>query len=248
MSESDEYAIDAARFTDALREQRVARTPGGLYHLNQILMAYNSNRIEGSVLTEDQTRFIYETRTIFASGDEAVPVDDIVETVNSFELLDEMIDRLDAPITAQTMKDYHAILKRGTADARRSWFSVGDFKRMANEVGGKSTVAPEHVSIAIDELLAHTPTDMSFDDITDFHYRFESIHPFQDGNGRVGRILMFQQCLQHGIMPFIVLDDRKAFYYRGLTEYAKEPGFLRDTFCSLQDRYHARFAKFIEVL
>ena len=122
---------------------------------NQILMAYNSNRIEGSVLTEDQTRFIYETRTIFAGGDEAVPVDDIVETVNSFELLDEMIDRLDAPITAQTMKDYHAILKRGTADARRSWFSVGDFKRMANEVGGKSTVAPEHVSIAIDELLAH---------------------------------------------------------------------------------------------
>ena len=156
MSESDEYAIDAARFTDALREQRVARTPGGLYHLNQILMAYNSNRIEGSVLTEDQTRFIYETRTIFASGDEAVPVDDIVETVNSFELLDEMIDRLDAPITAQTMKDYHAILKRGTADARRSWFSVGDFKRMANEVGGKSTVAPEHVSIAIDELMPTT--------------------------------------------------------------------------------------------
>ena len=242
---TDEYAIDARSFARTLRDQRRTRMKGGLYHLNQVLMAYNSNRIEGSRLDEEQTRFIYETRTVTG---ENVAVDDVVEAVNSFELFDEMIDRLGEPITAETMKDYHRVLKRGTADARRPSLAVGDYKRVPNVVGGRETVAPEHVALAIDDLIARTPTRMTFDDIADFHYRFENIHPFQDGNGRVGRILMFQQCLANGIMPFIVLDSKKAFYYRGLSEYEQEPGFLRETFRSLQDDYYERFAGFVEIV
>jgi len=241
---TDEYAIDAPSFARTLRDQRRTRMKGGLYHLNQVLMAYNSNRIEGSRLDEEQTRFIYETRTITG---ENVAVDDVLEAVNSFELFDEMIDRLDEPITAETMKDYHRILKQGTADARWPSFAVGDFKRVPNVVGGRETVLPEQVALAIDDLIARTPARMTFDDITDFHYRFESIHPFQDGNGRVGRILMFQQCLENGIMPFIVLDSAKAFYYRGLSEYEQQPGFLREAFRSLQDDCYARFARFVEM-
>ena len=240
---TDEYAIDAPSFARTLRDQRSTRMKGGLYHLNQVLMAYNSNRIEGSRLDEEQTRFIYETRTITG---ENVAIDDVVEAVNSFELFDEMIDRLGEPITAETMKDYHRVLKQGTADARRPSLAIGNYKRVPNVVGGRETVAPEHVALAIDDLIARTPARMTFDDIADFHYRFESIHPFQDGNGRVGRILMFQQCLDNGIMPFIVLDSAKAFYYRGLSEYEQQPGFLRETFRSLQDDYYARFARFVE--
>lgn len=240
-----EYAIDPAQFASTLREQRRTRMKGGLYHLNQVLMAYNSNRIEGSHLDEEQTRCIYETRTI--AGD-ALPVDDIVETVNSFELFDAMIDRFDEPITAAVMKDYHRILKRGTAEARRPSFAVGDWKRMPNVVGGRETVAPERVGPAIEDLLARTPESMTLNDVADFHHRFESIHPFQDGNGRVGRMLMFQQCLRNGLMPFIVLDATKLFYYRGLNEYEHQPGFLRETLRSLQDDYYARFAPFVELL
>jgi len=244
MTTQDEYPIDPRRFTRTLLEQRRTRMKGGLYHLNQVLMAYNSNRIEGSQLDQDQTRYIYETRTV--AGDN-IRVDDVIETVNSFELFDEMLDRLDEPISAQRMKDYHRILKRGTADARRPSFAVGDWKHVANVVGGRDTVAPEHVDAAIGELIEHTPAGMAFDDIVDFHHRFESIHPFQDGNGRVGRMLMFQQCLQNSIMPFIVLDSMKLYYYRGLSEYEREPGFLRGTFRSAQDDYYARFAKFVEM-
>ena len=190
-----------------------------------------------------RSAYIYETRTITG---ENVAVDDVVEAVNSFELFDEMIDRLGEPITAEMMKDYHRILKRGTADARRPLFAVGEYKRVPNAVGGRETVAPEHVALAVEDLIARTPARMTFDDIADFHHRFESIHPFQDGNGRVGRILMFQQCLDNGIMPFIVLDS-KAFYYRGLSEYEQETGFLRETFRSLQDDYD-RFARLVEVV
>ena len=242
---TDEYAIDAPSFARTLRDQRRTQMKGGLYHLNQVLMAYNSNRIEGSRLDEEQTRFIYETRTITG---ENVAVDDVVEAVNSFELFDEMIDRLGEPLTAETMKDYHRVLKQGTADARRPSFAVGDYKRVPNVVGGRETVAPEHVALAVDDLIARTPARMTFDDIADFHHRFEAIHPFQDGNGRVGRILMFQQCLDNGIMPFIVLDSTKAFYYRGLSEYEQEPGFLRETFRFLQDDYYERFARFVEIV
>ena len=181
---TDEYAIDPRSFARTLRDQRRTRMKGGLYHLNQVLMAYNSNRIEGSRLDEEQTRYIYETRTITG---ENVAVDDVVEAVNSFELFDEMIDRLGEPITAEMMKDYHRILKRGTADARRPLFAVGEYKRVPNAVGGRETVAPEHVALAVEDLIARTPARMTFDDIADFHHRFESIHPFQDGNGGVGR-------------------------------------------------------------
>jgi len=219
---TDEYAIDARSFARTLRDQRRTRMKGGLYHLNQVLMAYNSNRIEGSRLDEEQTRFIYETRTI--TGENRAGT---------------------AP--AETMKDPPRVLNRGPADARRPSFAVGDYKRLPNVVGGRETVAPEHVALAVDDLIARTPASMTFDDIADFHYRFEVIHPFQDGNGRVGRILMFQQCLDNGIMPFIVLDSTKAFYYRGLSEYEQEPGFLRETFRSLQDDYYARFARFVEM-
>lgn len=244
MTPTEEFPIDPARFAHALREQRQMHLKGGLYHLNQVLMAYNTNRIEGSRLDEEQTRYIYETRTVSGDG---VPVDDITETVNSFALFDAMIDRYDQPITAQTLKDYHRILKTGTGDAQKTWFAVGGWKHVANEVGGLPTTAPADVNAAIDDLIGRTEAagEMSFEDITEFHYRFERIHPFQDGNGRVGRAVMFQQCLQNGIMPFIVLDSQKAFYYRGLAEYETEPGFLRETFRSFQDAYYERFAKFV---
>lgn len=183
MPERGEYAIDPTGFARTLREQRRTRMKGGLYHLNQVLMAYNSNRIEGSRLDEEQTRYIYETRTI--AGD-ALPVDDIVETVNSFELFDAVLDRFDEPITTAVMKDYHRILKRGTADARRPSFAVGGWKRVPNVVGGRETVAPGRVGPAIEDLLARTPGSMTLDDVADFHHRFESIHPFS-GRQRPGR-------------------------------------------------------------
>ena len=241
---TDEYPIQPTLFAQALRQQRALRIKGGLYHLNQVLMAYNTNRIEGSSLDEDQTRYIYETQTVSGA---AVPVDDVIETSNSFRLFDEMLDRYDQPITAQTLKDYHRILKTGTRQAGADWFAVGDWKRVANVVGNHRTTPPEHVSLAIEDLLGRTPAPghMSFNDVVTFHHRFESIHPFQDGNGRVGRIVMFQQCLQNNIMPFIVLDSQKVFYYRGLSEYEEEPGFLRDTFRSFQDSYYERFAELV---
>lgn len=244
MAPDAEYPLAAERFTRALCEQRAMKLKGGLYHLNQILMAYNTNRIEGSLLDEEQTRFIYETRTV--SGD-AVRVNDVVETMNSFELFDVMIDGYNRPITAATLKEYHRILKSGTADARLDWFAIGDWKRVANVVGTTRTTPPGDVESAVADLLNSVPGvgEMSFADICDFHHRFESIHPFQDGNGRVGRIVLFQQCLQNGVMPFIVLDAQKAFYYRGLAEYETAPGFLRDTFRSFQDAYFARFAEFL---
>ncbi|MGI8393083.1 Fic family protein [Leucobacter sp. W1038] len=244
MRRDEEYPIESECFAQALREQRAMRLKGGLYHLNQVLMAYNTNRIEGSLLDEDQTRYIYETRTV--TGD-AVRVDDVVETMNSFELFDVMIDSYDAAITAETLKNYHRILKTGTAHARADWFAVGDWKRVANVVGGMRTTPPEHVALAVEALLERTPPpgQMTFAEICDFHHAFEAIHPFQDGNGRVGRIVMFQQCLQNGVMPFIVLDAQKEFYYRGLAEYANEPGFLRETFRSFQDAYYERFAELV---
>lgn len=154
---------------------------------------------------------------------------------------------VDEPVTAQLMKDYHRLLKNSTADARRPSFVVGGWKRQANVVGGGEAVPPEHVELAIQDLLSQTPKTMSFEDIATFHHRFESIHPFQDGNGRVGRILMFQQCLQNGILPFIVLDEKKMFYYRGLHEYEDDPGFLHDTFRAMQDDYYSRFSQYVEI-
>lgn len=238
---TDEYAIDSVLFAQALRTQKQMRLKGGLYHLNQIQMAFNTNRIEGSQLTEEQTRSIFETRTV--SGD--APIDDVVETDNSFRAFDEMLDHVGQPISADTLKDYHRTLKAGTADSRQPWFVVGGWKSLQNAVGGIETSPPSRVERDVTDLLAATPGRMTFEDIVDFHVRFERIHPFQDGNGRVGRLVMFEQCLANDIMPFIVLDAKKAFYYRGLSEYDDEPGFLRDTFREAQDTYYAQFSEFV---
>ncbi|WP_197517550.1 Fic family protein [Microbacterium karelineae] len=233
--------MSAERFAAALREQRAMKLTGGIYHLTQVQLAFNTNRIEGSRLSEDQTRFIYETRTV--TGD--APVDDVIETVNHFRAFDAMIDHVGQPITADTLKEYHRLLRSGTSDAEKEWFAVGDWKRVKNEVGGMATSPPEDVGADIDALLAEAPAQMTFEDVTDFHVRFEQIHPFQDGNGRVGRLVMFEQTLASGIMPFVVLDAEKHYYYRGLSEYDSEPGFLRETFRHFQDAYYARYASFV---
>ncbi|MHA3725154.1 Fic family protein [Leucobacter sp. HY1910] len=238
----DEFQINASRFIETLIEQRAMRLKGGLYHLNQIQMAFNSNRIEGSRLSEDQTRYIYETQTV--SG-EALSVDDVVETANHFRAFDWMLDHLDEPLGRDKICEYHRILKSGTSDAAKPWFVVGGWKAVANEVGGTATSRPADVDRHMSELLEATPARMLFNDIADFHHQFESIHPFQDGNGRVGRLLMLEQCLRNNIMPFIVLDEQKEFYYRGLKNYGEEPGFLRETLRSFQDRYHDRYAPFV---
>lgn len=240
MTAPDEFAIDAVRFREVLLEERAMQLQGGLYHLNQVVMAYNSNRIEGSLLSAEQTRYIYETHTV--TGD--APVDDVVETTNHFRLFDAMLDAVGTPLTISRVQQYHTILKTGTSDADKEWFAVGGWKRRENVVGGRDTTPSAQVGSAMDDLLATYPGTMSFEDICDFHHRFESIHPFQDGNGRIGRIIMFEQCLDNNIMPFIVLDDDKLFYYRGLSEYDTEPGYLRDTFRHFQDRYLSAFKKY----
>lgn len=221
-----------------LRLEKDDRVPGGIYHKVQIELTYNSNHIEGSRLTHDQTRYIFETNTIDAP-DGAVNVDDILETVNHFRCIDLVIDQAKRPLSESLIKQLHRILKTGTADSRKNWFAVGDYKRLANEVGGMKTTAPEDVSKRIKELLAdyRSCTPVSFDDLLDFHYRFESIHPFQDGNGRVGRLILFKECLRHDIVPFIIEDDMKMFYYRGLREWKNERGYLRDTCLAAQDRF-----------
>lgn len=240
--EPEDHSARAQRFITALREQREMKLTGGLYHLNQIQMAYNTNRIEGSQLSEEQTRYIFETKTVSGDG---MLVDDISETSNHFRAFDLMLDEFESPITAETLKNYHRILKAGTSDASKPWFAVGDWKTLPNEVGGAATSAPEEVDRDIADLINETPEQMTFEDICDFHHRLEAIHPFQDGNGRVGRLVLFQQCMQSSITPFIVLDEQKAFYYRGLKQYDTEPGFLRETFRSFQDAYFARYAKFV---
>lgn len=237
----DESPIDAEQFARVLLAQRATRLKGGIYHLTQVEMAYNTNRIEGSRLSEEQTRYLYETRTVV--GDALV--DDVVETTNSFRAFDAMLDHVGRSITGEVLKDYHRILKTGTADADQAWFAVGDWKRVANEVGATPTTPPGEVGRAVDALLARTPASTTFEDVCDFHVAFERIHPFQDGNGRIGRLVMFEQCLAAGIMPFVVLDADKAFYYRGLAAYDQEPGLLRSTFRHFQDAYHQRFADFV---
>jgi len=232
--------IDTRMVRQVLLDQRHSRMKGGIYHLNQIEMAYNSNHIEGSQLTEEQTRRIFETQTI----DGQTSVDDIVETVNHFAMFGYMLDHLEDPLDAGKVKTYHRLLKQGTSDADKPWFALGDWKRLANEVGGKSTTPPDRVDSAMSELLAR-PSPTTVEDIADWHSAFETIHPFQDGNGRVGRIIMFEQCLNRSVAPFIVLDSHKDYYYRGLANYASEHGWLVDTFKAFQDAYAARYAGMI---
>lgn len=221
-----------------LREQKEMKLKGGIYHRTQIDLTYNSNHIEGSRLTHDQTRYIFETNTIGFEG-ESVKVDDIVETTNHFRCIDMIIDKAEERLTEGFIKELHRILKSGTSDSLKSWFAVGDYKKIPNEVGGMETVAPENTKHEIVRLLKeyNAIKKKTFDDILDFHQRFESIHPFQDGNGRVGRLVMFKECLANGIVPFIITDELKMFYYRGLQQWPHIKEYLRDTCLTAQDEY-----------
>ena len=223
---------------NALMDQKEGAIKGGIYHRTQVDLTYNSNHIEGCRLTKDQTRYIFETNTI-GIADAAIKVDDIIETTNHFRCIDYIIDYAKDPLSESMIKELHRILKTATSDEALSWFAVGDYKRMPNEVGGMETTAPENVGKAIRELLREykLKKTVSLDDILDFHKRFEDIHPFQDGNGRVGRLIMFKECLNHGIVPFIITDDLKMFYYRGLQNWPHVKEYLRDTCLTAQDNY-----------
>jgi len=224
----------------ALREQKDSKMTGGIYHKTQIDLTYNSNHMEGGRLTHDQTRYIFETNTVGIT-DESVNVDDIVETVNHFRCIDHIIDKAQDKLTESLIKEIHSILKSGTSDSRKSWFNVGDYKKLPNEVGGEQTCPPEEVHKQIKQLLSgyNEKKNKELDDILDFHKRFEAIHPFQDGNGRVGRLIMFKECLANGIVPFIITDNLKSYYYRGLKNWPAIPGYLRDTCLTAQDNYAA---------
>lgn len=221
-----------------LREQKEMKLKGGIYHRTQIDLTYNSNHIEGSRLSHEQTRFIFETNTVGFEGD-SIRVDDIIETTNHFRCIDYIIDRAETRLTESLIKELHLMLKSGTSDSRKEWFAVGDYKRFPNEVGGCETTAPENVKREISALLKeyNSIKEKTFDDILDFHCSFESIHPFQDGNGRVGRLIMFKECLANGFVPFIIMDELKMFYYRGLQQWHSIKEYLRDTCLSAQDNY-----------
>lgn len=223
---------------EKLREEKASKLSGGIYHKIQIDLTYNSNHIEGSRLTHDQTRYIFETNTIGIS-DTAVNVDDVVETANHFKCIDIIIDSAHLQLTESLIKQLHFTLKNGTSDSRKDWFNVGQYKKLPNEVGGMETTLPEHVEKEIKVLLEdyNSKKEKSFDDLLDFHYKFERIHPFQDGNGRVGRLILFKECLKGNIVPFIISDEIKLYYYRGLKEWKNERGFLRDTCLSAQDKF-----------
>ena len=225
---------------DILQEQKASKYSGGIYHKTQIDLTYNSNHMEGSRLTYDQTRYIFETNTI-GVGSEVLNVDDVIETVNHFRCVDMVIDHARAALTEKFIKELHLTLKSGTSDSRKDWFAVGDYKKLPNEVGGRDTALPEEVAGKMKALLAayNTKKEKTLEDILDFHVKFERIHPFQDGNGRVGRLIMFKECLKYKIVPFIIEDNLKMFYYRGLKEWDHEKGYLTDTCLTAQDRYKA---------
>ncbi len=218
--------------------EKKAKLSGGIYHTVQIELTYNSNHIEGSRLTHDQTRYIFETNTIGVDGG-TVKVDDIVETANHFKCVDLIIDNAKKPITEAFIKELHRTLKSGTTDARQDWFVVGDYKKLPNTVGGLYTAQPGEVAEKMKALLFeyNAKKEKTFDDLLDFHYKLECIHPFQDGNGRIGRLLLFKDCLKYNIVPFIIDEELKLFYYRGLKEWTNERGYLRDTCLTAQDRF-----------
>lgn len=223
-----------------LQNEKKTRYSGGIYHKTQIDLTYNSNHMEGSRLTHDQTRYIFETNTIGVEN-EVLNVDDVIETANHFRCIDMIIDNAKAVLSEKFIKELHLILKSGTSDSRKDWFAVGDYKKMPNEVGGMTTVLPENVADKMKALLTeyNSIENKSFEDILEFHVEFEKIHPFQDGNGRVGRLIMFKECLKYNIVPFIIEDTLKLFYYRGLKEWNNERGYLRDTCLTAQDKYKA---------
>lgn len=226
-----------------LRQEQSTQLHGGIYHKVQIELTYNSNHIEGSRLTHDQTRYIFETNTIGIDKD-TVNVDDIVETANHFRCIDIIIQKANLSLTENFIKELHKTLKNGTADSRKDWFAVGAYKKVPNEVGGLITTSPEEVPQKIKSLLSwyNSIKNVTLENIIEFHYRFEKIHPFQDGNGRVGRLIMFKECLKYGIVPFIIDEQTRLFYYRGLREWKNEPGYLVETCLAAQDK----FKKYLE--
>ncbi len=228
---------------EVLKAEKASKIKGGIYHKIQVELTYNSNHIEGSKLTHDQTRYIFETNTIGIT-DSAVNIDDIVETANHFKCIDTVIDNAAKPLSETFIKQLHLTLKNGTSDSRKDWFVVGDYKKYPNEVGGKITVLPEKVPKSIKLLISeyNKIKDKTFNDIIRFHYEFECIHPFQDGNGRIGRLILFKECLKNNIVPFIIDENLKMFYYRGLNEWKSEKGYLIDTCLTAQDK----FKKYLE--
>ena len=236
----DKFDISKINVLDILREQKEMKLKGNLYHQTQVSFAYNTNHIEGSTLTEDQTRYIFETNTILFEGDTIAKVDDILETANHFKLVDYMLYVADKKLTEKLIKEFHKILKDGTSDSRVEWFNVGEYKQRANTIGnGIKTTSPNNVEKEMSKLMDwyNSLKQITIKEIIEFHYRFESIHPFQDGNGRIGRIIMFKECLKNNIVPFIIQDADKLFYYRGLKEYKSEKGYLSDTCLNAQDQY-----------
>lgn len=230
------HVVSKASLLEVLKREKDSNLSGGIYHRLQIEMTYNSNHIEGSKLTHDQTRYIFETKTIGIS-DEAIAVDDIIETVNHFRCIDMIIDSAKAKLSESLIKELHYVLKSGTSDAAKSWFRVGDYKLIQNEVGGIETTNPLEVKSKMRELLGwyNTLKEVNITDIIEFHYRFEAIHPFQDGNGRIGRLIMLKECLKHNIVPILITNEYKNFYYRGLKEWRNEKGYLIDTCLFGQD-------------
>ena len=223
---------------DILKEQKASKCSGGIYHKTQIELTYNSNHMEGSRLTHDQTRYIFETNTIGVEK-EVLNVDDVIETANHFRCIDMIIDHAKAALTEKFIKELHLVLKNGTSDSRKDWFAVGEYKKLPNEAGGRDTALSEEVADKMKALLTeyNAKEKKTFEDILDFHVKFERIHPFQDGNGRVGRLIMFKECLKYNIVPFIIEDNLKMFYYRGLKEWDNEKGYLTDTCLIAQDKY-----------
>lgn len=245
----DAFDISKIDILAVLREQKAMKVKENLYHNTQITMTYNTNHIEGRRLSEEQTRYIYETNTLFADKDTVTDIDDIIETTNHFKLFDYMLDVADKKITEKMIKEFHKILKQGTSDSKKDWFAVGDYKKLANEVGGLKTSSPKNVEKDMQKLLEwyNSLKEVTIKEIIEFHVRFEIIHPFQDGNGRVGRLIAFKECLKHNIVPFIILDRDKLFYYRGLNQYQtnKEKGYLIDTCLNAQDQYAYMVKKYL---
>ena len=239
--EQDKFDISKINVLNILREQKEMKLKGNLYHNTQIIFAYNTNHIEGSKLTEDQTRYIFETNTILFEGETIASVDDILEMANHFKLVDYMLDKAEENLTEDMIKEFHRLLKEGTADSRKEWFKVGDYKQVVNEAGSTKTTSPKCVQRDMTKLMDwyNSLSKITIKEIIEFHARFEKIHPFQDGNGRVGRIIIFKECLKNNIIPFIILDKDKLFYYRGLKEYQNggEKGYLIDTCLNAQDQY-----------
>ena len=248
--EEDKLDISKINILQILREQKKMNLKGNLYHNTQIIFAFNTNHIEGSRLTEDQTRYIYETNTLLTEKDSITNIDDVLETYNHFKLVDYMLDIADKKLNEKMIKEFHKVLKEGTSDSRKEWFIVGDYKKLPNSVGDMKTIAPKDVEKNMKKLMEwyNSLSQVTIHEIIEFHARFEKIHPFQDGNGRVGRIIAFKECLKNNIIPFIILDKDKLFYYRGLKEYQsnREKGYLIDTCLNAQDQYSSMIEYYLK--